>query len=239
MYIKIALISLLILLANCAKAQNSFEIGMPFTQISLRGAITAELIPADNASATVTVNGIDQKRVDWNVKNGRLNVSVRVGVLDKDASATLKIYYKELSYIGMESAVITSEETLTGERLAIETFGGVNKLNLKINVRNLDITATGDCKIDLSGEAQEAVIKAYMGAKIDCMRCPMERVMATIRQKAELYVKTSGDLDAKVSLAGNLFYLGTPRLNSKATMGGAIISIDPAKVNNESDSEKE
>lgn len=224
------ILSLLLLICGSAVAQNSFEIGMPFTKISLRGAIIAELIPSDKPSATITLNGIEQNRVEWNVKNECLNISLRVGVLDKDCSANVKIYYSTLNYIGIEGTTITSADPLSAERLKIETLGGSNKLVLNVLTTDLDVIATGNCSIKLSGTSTNAVIKAYMGAKVDCMSCVIDNVFATVKQRAELYVKCDGVLDAKVNAGGNLFYLGTPRLNAKATLGGAVIGVDSTRV---------
>lgn len=228
---KIPLIfSLLLLVCGKAAAQNSFEIGMPFTKILLRGAITAELIPSDKPSATVTLSGIEQNRVEWSVKNECLNISLRVGVLDKDCSASVKIYYSTLNYIGIEGVTVTSADPLAAERLKIETLGGSNKLELNVSTTDLDVLATGNCSIKLSGTSTNAFIKAYMGAKVDCMRCVIDNVFATVKQRAELYVKCDGVMDAKVNTGGNLFYLGTPRLNAKATFGGAVIGVDSTRV---------
>lgn len=210
---------------SSVSAQSSFEITSQFSQIVLRGAFRAELIPSESCSAVVTIYGAEQNKVDWSVKNGKLNVSLRVGLIDRDCYADIKIYYKDLSYIGVEGVTLKNSEALLGTNLKLETLGGVNKIQLGVNLANLDLTASGNSNIVLRGSIQEADIKAYIGAKVDCMQCEIDDIYATVNQGSEMYVRTSGRLDAKVSTAGNLYYMGNPKLRTKSSLGGAVIMI--------------
>lgn len=211
-------------------AQSSFEVSQPFTQISLRGSIRAELIPAESSSAVITVYGAEQNMIDWNCRNGKLNVSFRTGILDKSNYVDIKIYYNELEYIGIEGVTMKCSEPILGTKLTLESFGGVNKVQMAVNLASFFINVSGKCDLVVRGRTQEADIKAYMGARIDFMQCETEDVYATVSQGSELFIKTSGRLDAKVSTAGNIYYLGSPKLRSKTSLGGAITTITPINL---------
>lgn len=235
----IILITILLSVSSRTFAQSSFEINAQFTQISLHGPFKVELIPAESSSAVVTLYGVDQNRVKWSAKNGKLNLSLQVGLLDKNSFADVKIYYTELSYIGVEGITMKNSEPLVGTELTLATIGSINKVQLSVNLAELNVTATGKSEIVLRGSSQNADIKAYIGARIDCMQCEIEDVVATANQGSEIYIKTSGRLDAKVSTMGNLYYIGSPKLRAKATLGGAVISIEPHAIPEDGNSKSE
>lgn len=225
------IVAILALMTTLSIAQNTFQIGVPFNGIRLSGALKVELIPSDTVYAEITVHGLEQKRVQWKVKDGVLDVTLRVGLMDKDAYADVKIYYSTLDYIGIEGVTLASADPMQFSTLNFETLGGINKVKLDIDGENLYLTATGDSQINLSGSCGFAKIKAYMGANVDCLQCNIPTVTAIAKQRAEIYVKCETVLDATVSMGANIFYLGSPRLVAKATTGGGIISVDTPKEN--------
>lgn len=220
-------------------AQSTFEVNQPFTQISLRGSIRAELIPAETSSAIITVYGAEQSMVDWNCRNSRLNVSFRTGILDKTNYVDVKIYYNELEYIGIEGVTMKCSEPILGTKLVLESFGGLNKIQMAVNLASFFINVSGKTELVVRGRSQDADIKVYMGARVDFMQCETEDVYATVAQGSELFIKTSGRLDAKVSTAGNIYYLGSPKLRSKTSLGGAITAITPMNLTKEEENNVE
>lgn len=224
------IVALFALLTTFSTAQNTFEIGVPFQGIRVSGALKVELIPAETAHAQVTLNGVEQKRVQWNVKDNILNISLRVGLIDRDASADVKIYYTTLDYIGVEGVTLDGTEPIQVESLKFETLGGINRVNLDVDTENLNVEATGDSKINIGGTSRIAKIKAYMGARVDCMKCEIDMCTVVAKQRSEVYINSKETLDATVSMGANLFYLGSPRLTAKANTAGGIINVDPAKL---------
>lgn len=227
--LKIYFIILTALFSLVVSAQQVVEIPVQFSSLNLKGPLRVELIPSDECRAVVSLYGVEPSRLSWHSKGSLLSIIMRVGLMDKNCYAEVKIYYTALSSILSEGATITNDNVLEGESLAISTQGSVNKIQLNIVVQQLDIKASGKSDIAIIGSAKWADLRAIMGSRIDCMQMEIADVIASSNQGSEIYVKVSDRLDANVSTAGNIYYMGKPRLKVKSTLGGGVIAIEPPK----------
>lgn len=214
------------------RGQSLIEIDRPFSQIVLRGAIVAEFVPSNEPRIEIQVNGTNTNRVVWSEKNGRVTIMLRVGIAESERNivANVKVFYHELTYLGVEGAHLSCETPITSENLLVETLGGVNRFDLAVATSNLEIVASGDSRISFHGRSGNLDIKAYMGARVDCAACETDFVMALARQKSEIVVRTSGELHAESWSGSNIFYLGSPTLHAKARLGSGIISVDETPI---------
>lgn len=220
-------LTLLLLILTCGMtyAQQTFEINVPFSKLILQGLMNVELIPSDTARTIVTLSATSQKRFNWTNKADCLTLSLRTGILDKDCTADIKVYYRILDYIGIQGTTLFADEALRQESIKIETLGGVNRFGLEIEATNLDVVISGNSIINLSGSAGEATLKATLGSTLNCLKMTIAKAEVVATEGSEMYLDVTDALDARATINANIFYREGPELKAKTTLGGAIVQI--------------
>ena len=229
---KLAVIAIIIALSvsNSLKAQQTLVIPDSFTQLELKGPLRVELIPSDQYETIVTLYGIEQNRLSWHTKGAQLSIVLKAGYLDRNSYAEVKVHYKNLYRLSSEGATITTSDAISADKFMLETLGGNNKIQLNVEVEDLQVNTAGKSDILITGSARWADLRAILGSRIDCMQMDISDVLAVSNQGAEIYVNASQRLDARVSSGGNVYYLGNPRLKTKTSLGGGVVSVEIPKA---------
>ena len=229
---KLAVITFLIFAyANSnLKAQQTLEIADSFTQLELKGPMRVELIPSDEYKTIITLYGIEQNRLSWKAKGSQLSLQLRSGYLDRNSYAEVKVHYKNIEKLSCEGATITTSDAIVSDKFMLETLGGVNKIQLNVEVEDLQVNTAGKSDILIIGSARWADLRAILGSRIDCMQMNINDVLAISNQGSEIYVNVLQRLDARVNSGGNVYYLGNPRLKTKKTLGGGVVSVETPKA---------
>jgi hypothetical protein len=95
-----------------------------------------------------------------------------------------------------------------------------------------DITASGDARVDLSGaskaelegSASDIVIAAFGASRVELDNFPVNNADVTLGGASRATVNLDGKLDAALSGASKLSYIGEPTMGDINTSGGSTLS---------------
>lgn len=219
-----SLICLLTLGIERSAAQNIIETDSlgTFTALEISGPIKVDLIPSDQNRMQITLWGIDIKNIKWVNKDNTLSVTTRKALVNKRATAEIKLYYRELNRIIINGGEVTTKEPIVCGSLYLAAESSAGKMNLITECSDVTIHTSGKNTITVSGIAEYVTCNAKLGSRISCLDLSATNVDATASSKAEIQVRVNDVLEAKANTGGNIFFVGDPLTVNvkKSTMGG-------------------
>lgn len=202
----------------------------PFTSLSVNGPVKVELIPAEEEGIEVNLWDMETKSFTTKVKEGKLILTARKGMVNKHAFANVKLYYRSLDQISISGGDVRSDSPVKTGSLRLEASGSVGKIDLAVEVNDITIQATGENIIRVSGEANMASYQAKMSSRIECFNLQATHVDAVASGKGEVQVYSLTLLNARATTSGTIFYKGDPEgLSVKTNLGGAVEPIGLVK----------
>ncbi len=196
-----------------------------FHSIKVFSGLNVRLEPSTENKVRIRFSGEDNVIVK-NV-NGLLKLSIRTSELItnsliKDIDITL--YYKDAIQLidANEGAVINSDAIIAQTSLEIRAQEGA-KITLELKTTSLDVKSVTGGIITLKGltEVQSVVLNTGGIYEATTLRSSSATVSST--SGGEANVNATDVLDAKVSLGGDIYYVGSPKsLNTKKSLGGRI-----------------
>lgn len=227
---KILSIILFIFILGSVSAQEETSIGADFDALDIRGKVNVILesdqAPDENVGAILSVEGVAMKRIKWKIKDGVLSISAEQGVLESVATIELRVYVENLKSIVAKGATITNLGTLRSKDLRIETLGAVNKINVNLDVENLEVKCAGDADITLSGQADKANVECLSASRVDMSHCPVKSLYCKANGLSELYAQASDLIEGKASSGATIYYFGNPILKVKTQLLGAVVAVE-------------
>lgn len=101
---------------------------------------------------------------------------------------------------------------------------GASEVTLKSTLQDVAIEATGASKVTLSGVGRNVTVTAAGASPVDLAEFPVTDAALRATGASKVVVKPSGTLDADVSGASNVTYIGSPTLGNINTTGASTVS---------------
>ena len=203
-------------------AQNPIEktIG-EFSELKVYDLIEVELIKADKDKIVITGRNADAVLV--NNKNGTLKIKMKLEEAFDGNKTKVKLYYTKLDVIDAnEGAYIHSEEIIKQFEVDLNAQEG-GKINVKINVKYVNIRAVTGADIITSGLATHQDVSIFTGGDYDGKNLITEFTDISIRIAGEASVNATKKVTAKVRAGGDIFIYGNPeRVDESRVLGGRI-----------------
>ncbi len=135
----------------------------------------------------------------------------------------LEIPVEVLNYVSLVgSGNVTSNLLLTEENLEFE-MNGSGSLNFEIAVKQLDANLNGSGNIVLSGEAENANIKATGSGEFNCKTLQTKKAEMYVAGSGSANINSSENLKARVDGSGSIKYYGNPtKVDEKVRGSGSI-----------------
>lgn len=171
-----------------------------FTKIDISGAFEIQYVKSDNFEVTVITNGNLQKLISVKVEDNLLKVK-NIKTISHSDKLELIINCPILEFIELSGANhLICSDSLISEKLIVD-MSGASELQLKGKSTNLDINLSG-------------------AGNIDAKQFPSDDVKINLSGAAEAIVYPINRLNAEISGAGSIKYLGDPK-SIKQNISGA------------------
>lgn len=186
--------------------------------------ISVQLVPSNKYAVKVSGDEID--KLITQVTKNTLKIKMNLGSNFKGDDYHVIVYYiEDLQEIkACEGSSITSNQTIKGHKLELNSKEGA-EINLKIEVDELTSKSYTGGIIEIEGESKNINVEVYTGGQYDGKNFKSKFADAKVSAGGKLEVNVSDDLEASVSMGGNIYYYGdTQHVNTKISLGGNIES---------------
>ena len=219
-----------------------------FTYVDVEGTFEVEIVQSESFSVTVSADEsfYDYVAVSKEGETLRIYLNPRHTFTDFTLQArTLKaeITMPALHGVDLSGA---SKGTVTGfkssEDFSFEISGasslkiddsevgdaefeisGASKVTGSMNADDVKCEVSGASKVDLDGSASNIIINASGASKIDLTDFPLNNANAKLSGASEASINVKGRLNAVVSDASSLYFLGNPTMGNISVTGASTI----------------
>jgi hypothetical protein len=168
----------------------------PFTSIVVTDVESSYLVIEQTGEESLTITAEENllEMFTSEVKDGVLYLSFKKGNSFHGKRPTYKVTVKELRHIHVQGGAAIEARKLASEKLSILVEG-----------------AAGG---DLSGRVDDLTIEIKGAGWISAGELKAKRAKVSVEGAGKVTVNASDELDAEVSGAGLVWYVGTPKLKS-------------------------
>jgi len=195
-----------------------------FNVLKTYRGLNVKLIKAD--SPIIVIEGKKSEDVVVKNVNGVLKLSMSINQTFSAGDVNVTIFYKDnINLIdGNEGSIITSEETITQDRLEIRSQEGAEiKLNVKSS--NLEIKAISAGIITLNGYSVNQNVNVNTGGIYKGENLETETTIVGASTGGEATVNASLLVDANAKLGATISVTGSPKeIKKKETLSGYVRS---------------
>lgn len=103
------------------------------------------------------------------------------------------------------------------------TISGASEITGSLKAKNVKFEASGDSKVELKGSAEDAVLNASGASKVNLTDFILNNANVKLSGDSEVTVNAKGKLDAAVSEASTLYFLGNPSTGDVSVTGASTI----------------
>lgn len=228
MILKTNLLAFLFLIASTSVVAqvNAISPEKDFTSIKVSTGLFVEVV-TNSEENKIEVKGAERDKVNFEVKNGELQLSLPVGQIFSEAEILVTIYAKQLEELkarnGSEVEFISVIDQNTISLIASEGsyIGG------ELNVENLSAKSVTGASISLIGSAETTSIEVKTGAIYDGDELETKTTSVSISYGGKASVHATETCSANVTAGGTIEVYGNPsKLNKSTKLGGNIEEIE-------------
>ena len=215
-----------------------------FTIVDIGSAFEAEITQSNSYSIKITADENIMERIQVSKTGETLTIRVTGIIIQVDtlkAEITMPELH-ELSFSGATHGIATGFSsthnltlTLSGaSSLDADISTGYVEINLEGASRlQGEVTASEDAKlfiggastVELTGEAKDILVEECSGASsLDLSNFPVNNANVNLSGASSATIKLDGRLDADISGASHLTYIGEPTMGNIVTSGGSTLS---------------
>ncbi|TVQ06598.1 MAG: DUF2807 domain-containing protein [Bacteroidetes bacterium] len=230
--ILIALLATVFMLQSCVYDVNAIKGNKnivtvendlaPFESLQISGIFKVYLTEGSSPHIKIETDENIHEYITVEVRNNTLHLGMKKGSYDP---SRLDVYItaSQLEKIGISGAAsLTSQNTLLGETLSINSSGASN-INVSVQSESLSTSVSGAGKISIRGEVYQHDIQISGVASIDCLQLATEETKVSISGAGSAKVHAASFLDARVSGVGSIRYSGNPENIRTSTSGAGSI----------------
>ncbi len=195
-----------------------------FTAVSVGWAFDVEITRSDSYSVNITADDNLFEYIEVSKTGDTLTIGLRWGYGYRSVTNKADITTPELYELRFSGATHGSVEGFSSTRNFLVALSGASSLSG-------DYTTTGDAEFDLSGAssleleggANDLLIRASGASRLELSEFPVRDANVDLSGASRATVNLDGRLDADVSGASTLLYLGDPTLGEIDTSGGSTV----------------
>jgi hypothetical protein len=220
---KIYLILTFILISTAIRAQKSslrFET-TAFNSISIEQPIDLFLHQSDSSYIVLEGYKLDPDKVDINVNNGTLKLSVKG---NNNMNASVHIYTKNYRQMDFSSAVdVHNQEQIKGEELDL-ILSGASSVKLNLDYTKLNVKSSGAGSLWIYGRADSINLVAEGASDFDAYGTKNTYTNVLASGASDIKVNPDSTLIAQISGACDLNYKKEPAHKFVKTSGSSTYS---------------
>jgi len=195
-----------------------------FQEVALEGVGTLVIAQGDTESLTIDAEPKVLRRIETEVVNGKLTIRPDRSFKTREP-ITYSLTVKQLTGIELAGAGRVEAAQLSADqfRIAANGAGAVAIDNLTANT--LDVTAAGNVQAELAGTVDSQTVVIRDAAKYAAANLGSRLASVTASGAAQIAVNVSESLDAHVSGAAHVEYIGDPDVTEDVSGAGSLNNV--------------
>jgi len=201
---------------------REFAVGS-FTGVDIAGGYVIVYRQAPESSVTVHMQENLFNYLNTHTINGELRIySSRNFRTTSENTPRIYVYTPYLNHINVAGSA-TFEDWDTVHTSGIEiSIGGAATGAIHLEVDNIDISLAGAASLDLTGTADTARITVAGAGEVDASALQTRAAWVDIAGTGNIEIAVSDNLDATISGAGTVWYVGNPQVNRSVAGIGRV-----------------
>lgn len=198
-----------------------------FTCVDVRGAFEVEIVRSDSYGVIVDASPSALKHVEVSKRGETLTLGQkwrifgwRPRVIRPKARISLPLL-KGLSLHGATKGTISGFSSSEHFKL---NLSGASRVTGKIEGGDADFDISGASSVQLTGSAKDVVIEAAGASRVNLGEFPVQNAKLEFSGASSGTVNIDGRLDANLSGASRLSYIGEPTMGDIKTSGASTLS---------------
>lgn len=218
----IVIISVLGLLVGCGPMRTQTYDYTDFTSIDVGHAFNVEITRSDSYSISITAPENVFPVIQVSKVGEILRISLTSPVPLRAAKAKITMPdLRDLNFSGATKGTITGFSSPNDLNLELS---GASSLEGDIQAGDTVVRLSGASRAKLEGSAKDISINASGASGIDLSRFPVNNAQVLLSGASNGTVNLNGRLDADLSGASKLNYIGEPTMGDINTSGGSTLS---------------
>lgn len=194
-----------------------------FTNVDVNSAFTVDITQSDSYSVSITANENLSDYFDVRQIGKTLNIGLKTANYSNvryEATITMPLLLN-LELSGASKGDISGFDSTNPLRLELS---GASRVFGSIETGDCDFDISGASVIELNGSGKDADIDASGASNVKLADFPINNAEVDLSGASSATLNLDGILDADLSGASDLKYLGEPTLGSIKTSGGSTVS---------------
>lgn len=201
--------------------QETRSLGV-FNGIKISNSIEAELVKGDSHSIEISASGLDLDRVETDISNRTLEVSVG-GTNFGGTSVKVKIIYVEIDELTANTSAKIFVKDVMDAKVVKITASTASYVEAVVNSQSLQLSAATNSKIFIDGMARNLDLKAFTNSAINGEKLETEVAKVRVNTAAQARFSVSESIEGSAATAGKVFYRGDPNIvDVRTNTGGEI-----------------
>ncbi|MDR1909190.1 MAG: DUF2807 domain-containing protein [Spirochaetaceae bacterium] len=196
-------------------------ISSSFDGIHLETGATVNLYQNPEQKISITVDSNIEKFIQTEIKNGILDIKYWNGY-NRPTQNIINIYTPGIQSIAISgSGTIVIADKITTDSLKTH-ISGSGEIEGPVECDTLAISIFGSGDIKLNGRSREAEISISGSGDVVCDKLQVNNADIRISGSGAVLIDVADNLKGRIFGSGNILYLGTPRINFRASGSGKI-----------------
>jgi len=193
-------------------------------EVALEGVGTLQIEQGETESLTIEAEPKVLERIETEVQNGRLTIRPDRSFKTRE-SITYFLTITQLSGIELSGAGRVEVAELSTDQLRINGSGAGAIVIEGLTANTLDVTAAGNVQAELAGTVDSQTITVSDAASYAAADLESRLASVTASGASQVTVNVSESLDAHVSAAASVKYIGDPAVSEDVSAAGSLSNV--------------
>ena len=192
-----------------------------FTGIKVSAGIDVFLTQGDNTKVEVVADENLHKVIRTEIKGNVLHVYSEINIR-KAKSKKVYVTCKEIEKLGVSSAGdLTGQNKIETDFLDI-SLSSAGDLDIEVEAKQIECSISSSGNARLSGFAEELYARLSSAGNLKAYELITKKCKVRVSSAGDAKIHVTEELDASVSSAGNVYYMGDPKIKniSSSSAGG-------------------
>jgi hypothetical protein len=195
-----------------------------FQEVALEGVGTLLIEQGDTESLRIEAEPRVLRRIETEVSNGRLTIRPDRSFETREP-ITYFLTVIALSGVELAGAGRVEVAQLNTDQLRINGSGAGAVIVDSLTANTLDVTAAGNVQAELAGTVDRQTISVSDAASYSAADLASRIASVTASGAAQVIVNVSESLDARVSGAARVEYIGEPAVTEDVSAAGSLSNV--------------
>ncbi len=210
------------LLVGCGPVRTQEFNFTDFTRVEVGYAFRVEIVQSDSYSVSITAN----ENLFNFIQVSQEGETLKIGLTQPMPFRTLKaeITMPDLYELSLSGATRGTVKGFSSSHDFILGLSGASRLSGDITAGDAQFIASGVSTIQLQGSADDMTVNASSASRVELASFPVNNAQVILSGASRGTVNLGGRLDADLSGASKLSYIGEPTMGNIQTSGGSTLS---------------